>query len=116
MSLKNLFAIGLMVCLGAALPGCSKTAEKQPAAVAKTGDEASEHDEWWCNEHGVPEEVCALCDNKLVAGFKAKGDWCSMHDRPDSQCFTCHPEKRAEFAAQYEAKFGKQPPKPTDNG
>ena len=44
--------------------------------------------------------------------FKAQGDWCKMHERPDSQCFVCHPEREAEFAAQYEAKYGKQPPKP----
>ena len=71
------------------------------------------HEGWWCNEHGVPEEVCALCNAKLVADFKAKGDWCKEHDRPDSQCFVCHPEKEAEFAALYEAKYGKKPPKPT---
>ena len=53
---------------------------------------------------------------KLVADFKAQGDWCKEHDRPDSQCFVCHPEKEAEFAAQYEAKYGKQPPKPEDDG
>ena len=69
-------------------------------------------DGWWCDEHGVPEEVCARCNAKLVAEFKAKGDWCKEHDRPESQCFVCHPEKEAEFAALYEAKYGKQPPKP----
>lgn len=30
---------------------------------------------------------------------------------PDSQCFICHPEKEAEFAADYEARYGKKPPK-----
>jgi hypothetical protein len=60
----------------------------------------------------VPEEVCAQCNVKLVADFKAKNDWCEKHNRPDSQCFVCHPEKEAEFAALYEAKFGKNPPKP----
>ena len=70
-----------------------------------------EHSGWWCNEHGVPEGVCARCDSKLAAEFQKKGDWCKEHDRPDSQCFICHPELMAKFAAQYEAKFGKQPPK-----
>ena len=36
------------------------------------------------------------------------------HDRPDSQCFECHPENFEKFAARYEAKFGEQPPKPTE--
>ena len=70
------------------------------------------HGEWWCAEHGVPEEVCALCDSKLAADFQKKGDWCKEHDRPDSQCFICHPELETKFAAQYEAKYGKKPPKP----
>jgi hypothetical protein len=52
----------------------------------------------------------------LVAKFKADGDWCKQHDRPDSQCFVCHPEREAEFAAQYEAKYGKKPPKPDSEG
>ena len=55
---------------------------------------------------------CALCHPKIAAEFKAKGDWCKKHDRPDSQCFICHPENQAKFAALYEAKYGKQPPKP----
>src|SRR6187401_2468034 len=69
-----------------------------------------DHSGWWCNEHGVPEEVCGLCDSKLAAEFQKNGDWCKEHDRPDSQCFKCHPELQAKFAAQYEAKYGKQPP------
>jgi hypothetical protein len=52
----------------------------------------------------------------LVGDFKAKGDWCKEHDRPESQCFICHPEKEAEFAAQYEAKYGTKPPKPQNAG
>ena len=81
------------------------------AADADTAS-AHTHEGWWCNEHGVPEEVCALCSPKLVAEFKGKGDWCDEHNRPESQCFICHPEKEAEFAALYEAKYGTQPPKP----
>ena len=59
----------------------------------------------------MPEEVCAQCNSKVAAAFQKKGDWCKEHDRPDSQCFVCHPEKQTEFAAKYEAKYGKQPPK-----
>ena len=72
------------------------------------------HGGWWCGEHGVPESVCALCDSKLAAEFQRKGDWCVDHDRPDSQCFKCHPELAVRYAAQYEAKYGEQPPKPED--
>lgn len=69
------------------------------------------HGTWWCDEHGVPEEVCGLCSSKVAAELKKKGDWCSEHNRPDSQCFVCHPEQEAKFAALYEAKYGKSPPK-----
>ncbi len=95
--------------------GCNS---KAPAENATEATDASghghthKHDGWWCDEHGVPEEICALCNTKLVADFKTKGDWCAQHERPDSQCFTCHPELEQKFAAQYEAKFGKKPPKP----
>jgi hypothetical protein len=73
-----------------------------------------EHSGWWCNEHGVPEEECALCDTTLVSTFKAKNDWCDEHNRPESQCFTCNPDNFAKFASRYEAKFGEQPPQPTE--
>ena len=72
------------------------------------------HRGWWCAEHGVPEEVCALCNSKVAAEFQKKGDWCEEHDRPDSQCFIHHPELKEKFAAQYVAKFGEQPPEPQE--
>lgn len=43
-------------------------------------------------EHGVVERLCARCNPKLAAVYKAKGDWCSEHSRPESQCVLCHPE------------------------
>ena len=95
--------------------GCSKPAGTAAPATTVAKDGHS-HGEWWCDEHGVPEAICAQCKVKLAADFKAKGDWCKEHERPDSQCFICHPEKVAEFAAQYEAKYGKKPPKPEVGG
>jgi hypothetical protein len=104
--------VAACICFG--LAGCSKsTSEAVPAT--EVAAEGHSHEGWWCDEHGVPEEVCALCNTKLVADFKAKGDWCEEHGRPASQCFICYPEKEAEFAALYEAKYGKQPPKPGDD-
>src|SRR5260370_848676 len=114
MSLRHTMACGVLMVLGLATAGCGRPAEKSPVAAATSKAESSEghsHDGWWCDEHGVPEDVCAQCNAKLVASFKAKGDWCKEHERPDSQCFVCHPEKEGEFAAQYEAKYGKKPPK-----
>jgi cobalt-zinc-cadmium efflux system membrane fusion protein len=107
MTFRNLVVVCAVAAV--ALFGCGHSAATPNAHIAEVGHK---HEGWWCDEHGVPEEVCARCNTKLVADFKAKGDWCKEHDRPDSQCFVCHPEKEAEFAAQYEAKYGKQPPKP----
>src|SRR5262245_52857919 len=111
MTWNKLAALVLVLGSGQGFIGCNHSPATAPAT--KIAEENHAHESWWCDEHGVPEEVCARCNVKLVADFKAKGDWCKEHERPDSQCFVCHPEKQAEFAAQYEAKYGKQPPKPT---
>ena len=112
MSAKSVVSIFVLIVvgLGIAVAGCTKAADKKVAATSASDGEHS-HEGWWCNEHGVPEEVCAQCSAKIAADFKAKGDWCASHNRPESQCFICHPEKETEFAALYEAKFGKKPPK-----
>jgi len=112
---EGLVAAGL---LGLALVGCSQDVgqmvEEDAAAAqaAKQPTGGHEHGAWWCDAHGVPEEVCGQCSAKLAAKFQKDGDWCEDHERPDSQCFKCHPELEGKFAAQYEAKYGKQPPKP----
>jgi len=125
MYLKTLFGCGLAVIVAVGLAGCNKPASPPAADDHDHSDHDHDHGVvhaghslggWWCDEHGVPEEKCALCNTKLVADFKAKSDWCGLHNRPDSQCFTCHPELEAEFAKLYEAKAGEKPPKPTDNG
>ncbi len=119
------FVLGMMLLavLGfstVGMTGCSSntdvvSSETQDDHDHEGEDHAShDHSGWWCAEHGVPEEECALCDSSLVADFKAKGDWCSEHNRPDSQCFECNPGNREQFVARYEAKFGEQPPKPTE--
>lgn len=103
---------------GLFITGCGKakteTPETQVAANEgghdHDGDEGAEHGEWWCDEHGVPEEECTQCDSSLAAAFKKKGDWCEKHDRPNSHCFVCKPELADKFAARYEAKYGKKPP------
>lgn len=114
MLMQRMLAFTALTTLAACLAGCgnANTAPAADQAGAPHGGSAHAHDAWWCNEHGVPEEECALCDPRLVATFKSQGDWCAMHERPDSQCFACHPERQTEYAARYEAKYGKQPPAP----
>jgi len=105
----------LTLAVGCAQRDGASAPDAQAATPAETTTSESSdhaHDGWWCDEHGVPEAVCGQCNAKLAAEFQKKGDWCREHDRPDSQCFACHPELEARFAAQYEAKLGKKPPKP----
>jgi cobalt-zinc-cadmium efflux system membrane fusion protein len=117
MMIKKLLAMSVMVAIGLSIVACSKSNSGAAGGSAGVKEVAGHsHEGWWCDEHGVPEEVCAQCNTKLIADFKAKKDWCEKHNRPDSQCFVCHPEKEAEFAALYEAKLGKKPPKPEAGG
>jgi cobalt-zinc-cadmium efflux system membrane fusion protein len=103
------FSILVLLVLPLALLGCNREKPREPVAQEKKHD----HSDWWCEEHGVPEAECALCNKKVAAEFRKNGDWCDKHNRPDSQCFICHPENEAKFAARYEAKYGKKPPKRT---
>lgn len=111
----TVFSIGVVYFL-TFLAGCGDSKPVNDGGKGPTSSESakseqkSTHGEWWCNEHGMPEEICAQCSSKLAADFKKKGDWCEEHDRPDSQCFICHPELKDRFAAQYRAKYGKEPP------
>ncbi len=106
---------GLIVVVGCDKP-LSQTmdGEKKEKAVAKVDQKADskeeDHDGWWCNEHGVPEDECSLCSSKVAKAAKARGDWCDKHNRAKSICFICDPSLKDKYAAKYVAKFGKEPP------
>lgn len=102
-------ATGTLFALGC---GKSDTGDTQTTSSGGPAEAVATNDGWWCNEHGVPEGECGLCDQKVAAAMKTKGDWCREHNRPESQCFICHPDFKARFAAQYEARYGKAPPEP----
>ncbi len=114
--MNRYFAAGFAMVLSASVMGCQGTKETPVTTQTSTpsGDSHTDHSGWWCVEHGVPEEECALCEPSLVAAFQAKGDWCKIHQRPESQCFQCDPTRFERFAARYEAKFGEKPPQPTE--
>ncbi len=116
LSFGLLTVFGLLSLSMIALSGCSngETATEEAAGPAAATNVDLSHGGWWCVEHGVPEEECALCDKTLVAKFKEAGDWCEEHDRPESQCFICSPARFDKFAARYEAKTGHKPPKPEE--
>jgi hypothetical protein len=102
----------LLAATGLAVSGCGGVGAKGPEAskaATPTVDTCSVAG--WCTEHGVPEELCAQCNAKVAAEFQQRGDWCKTHNRPESQCFLCNPKLEATFAAEYEAKYGKKPPR-----
>jgi hypothetical protein len=110
---SSIVGIGLVLIGSAAIvsAGCGgPTVKKGGPAKTSASVTTAAPGEWWCREHGVPEEICTQCSQEAAAEFKKKGDWCKEHDRAESQCFICHPEREAKFAAEYEAKYGKKPP------
>lgn len=105
-----------LAAVGVLLGGCGGTGGTGPDAgkTAPPADDACAV-AGWCTEHGVLEELCAQCSAKVAAEYKQRGDWCKEHNRPESQCFLCNPKLEAKFAAEYEMKYGKKPPKPEGN-
>jgi hypothetical protein len=124
-------SLGLFAALALIVAGCSQSDNKGGQAKdsgkqvahkdddghdhGKEGKKAHDHSGWWCDEHGVPEEECSMCSAKVAKAFKDKGDWCKEHDRAKSQCFICDPSLRERYAAKHRAKYGKEPPEPTEN-
>ena len=103
----------MVVILGLAISGCGGSGAKGPEGgktATPTADACAVAG--WCTEHGVPEDICAQCNAKIAAECQRKGDWCKEHNRPKSQCFLCNPKLATKFVAEYEAKYGKKPPKP----
>ena len=118
-------ALALFAALAVLAAGCGQTAPTggdakgagKDKAVAKADGKAEpsgDHSGWWCDEHALPEEVCDLCSKKYRAAEKAKGNWCE-HERVKSSCFKCNPGLREKYAAEYKAKYGKEPPATEDD-
>lgn len=124
---RGSIGLGLFAAVALLAGGCeSKTAQNKDAGkqvVHKDGDGHdhskdkagdTKHSGWWCDEHGIPEADCSMCSAKVAAECKKKGDWCDKHERAKSQCFLCDPKLKEKYAAQYRAKYGKEPP-PTED-
>jgi hypothetical protein len=117
--------LALAAAVGLVAMGCGGGKDREGAADSKARPEESkgdkgqgkkvhDHSEWWCEEHGIPEHLCSMCNEKVAAECKKKGDWCEKHDRARSQCFKCDPKLKEKFAAMYYAKYGKEPPPITE--
>lgn len=105
LSLIALVFTGFFIAIGCDSKSETKSTEKK--ATAEAG-----HHGWWCDEHGVKESECSMCSAKVAKACMEKGDWCKEHERAKSQCFICDPKLKEKFAADYVAKYGKQPPEP----
>ncbi|MCI0378043.1 MAG: hypothetical protein L0215_10575 [Gemmataceae bacterium] len=97
--------------------GCAKEPPKKSGNGGKVEIAKGEHEhgEWWCAAHGIPEDICSLCNADYAAKCKKDGDWCNIHDRAQSQCFKCDPSKYAQFEKMYENKYGKKPEPPPES-
>lgn len=115
--MQRFFLPSLLLAFTLGVVGCGQesasTKGKETTKQAQADD--SKHSGWWCDEHGVKESECSMCSAKVAKAFQAKKDWCEIHNRAKSQCFICDPSLREKFAAQYKAKYGKEPPEPADN-
>lgn len=95
--------------------GCNQDSKEETDGTSPTqasGTEASgiPNDGWWCAGHGIPEDKCSMCNADYAAKCRANGDWCEEHNRAMSNCFVCNPELEAEFAEDYEIRYGSPPP------
>ena len=106
--------------------GCKEPAKSDDKKQAKNKNDGKKdlpkgdtHEDWWCQEHGVPEELCSLCLPKAEVKKKFKDasppDWCEKHKRAESQCFKCDPSKYKKFEDRYIAKYGKAPERPPES-
>jgi len=94
--------------------GCKDTG-KDGKEQAQKKAEPKEDEDWWCKEHGVPEEVCTLCDVKLRAKIQARPqEWCALHKRAKNICFKCDPKLQEKWAQAYRDKYNKEPPEITE--
>jgi hypothetical protein len=106
----------LTLVAGLGLVGCQDQPTTKSGGTATTTDtkQVRKHDAWWCREHGIPEDDCLMCKHSEEE-LKKKGDWCEKHEYAKSQCFACNPALKERYAAQYRAKYGKEPPEADEN-
>jgi hypothetical protein len=125
MTLRNRvlgLCLALLFAATVAAGGCNRsdnkngTRGKADASVSKKTDKDGEGGHgWWCEEHGIPEEICGLCNKEYRDKKRAEGDWCETHKRLRSQCFKCDPSLYEKvFEPMYVAKYGNKPERPPE--
>src|SRR5688500_16460313 len=92
-----------------------KTVSKTETKTTEVAKKEHDHSGWWCDEHGVQEPACSMCQGDVFKKLKPE-EICKNHpDRAKAQCFICNPDLRAKYAAVYQAKYDKDPPEPEGN-
>ena len=72
----------LAACLSFSVAACGPAESGGPEPERQ----ASRDPDAMCEEHGVLEAVCTLCNPALVPVFRARGDFCEAHGLPESVC------------------------------
>jgi hypothetical protein len=106
---------GLIAVVGCGQQPAQNTGSgKKDKSVAKAEKDDDGHG-WWCNEHGVVEDECSICQKDVFKKLKPD-EICPKHpDRAKAQCFICNPDLWEKSKAVYQAKYGKEPPEPKEN-
>jgi hypothetical protein len=107
---------GLFAVVGCGQQTAQNTGgDKKGKEVAKAEPKDDGGHGWWCDEHGVAEDECSMCQKDVFKKLKPD-EICPKHpDRAKAQCFICNPELREKHAAKYRAKYGKEPPEAKEN-
>lgn len=123
--MNRFFGFLIGISLIGVVVGCgqvgTETITKKPKKAAggesktESKEKENDHSGWWCEEHGVVESECSMCQKDVFKKLK-KEDLCPKHpDRAKHQCFQCNPDLWEKSKAVYEAKYGTLPPEPVDN-
>jgi hypothetical protein len=95
--------------------GGDKKGKEVAKAPPKDGPNNMDGHGEWCDEHGVAEDGCSMCQKDVFKKLKPD-EICPKHpDRAKAQCFICNPELWEKSKAAYVAKYGKEPPTPEKN-
>jgi hypothetical protein len=116
--IRTLFGcLSISLLLAGCGPQPTEPVKKDKAKDDKPKDADKKHDHtgWWCEEHGVVEAECSVCQKDVFKKLK-KDEICPNHpDRAKAQCFICNPELWEKSKAVYKAKTGEEAPVPEAN-
>ena len=100
---SSLIAILSVMVVTVLSAGCgvssNDVAQAAPREHAAHTHAERDPDRLWCNEHGVYEDECTICDPELAAAAEERDPnrlWCNEHGVYEDECTICHPEMALE--------------------